>query len=206
MGQRTVSVGAASGDGRTARRDRNRDAVLDAVLELFSEDCLVPAAQDVAQRSGVSLRSVYRYYEDMDELVRAAIARNVERVAPLFEVPEPGVGPLEDRIERLVTARLALYEEMAPTMRAAVMRARSNDLVRAQVDAARRRLLEQVEEMFRPELRALPAAARREVLSALDVLVGFESAEHLRRQRGLSGPEVRRTLARAAFGILSTAG
>ena len=57
-------------DGRTARRDRNRDAVLDAVLDLFGEDSLAPAPAEVAERSGVSLRSVYRYYEDRDALYR----------------------------------------------------------------------------------------------------------------------------------------
>jgi AcrR family transcriptional regulator len=190
-------------DGRTARRDRNRDAVLDAVLELFSEDCLAPAAQDVAERSGVSLRSVYRYYEDMDELVRQAIARNVERSAPLFEVPGPGDGSLEERVERFTSARLALYEAMAPTMRAALLRARASELVRQQIDSARRRLLDQVRHTFGPELAGLPAAPRREVVAAVDVLLGFDSAEHLRRHRGLSGPETRRTLVRAVTAVLA---
>lgn len=199
-------VDAADLDGRTARRDRNRDAVLDAVLELFDEDCLAPAAQDVAARSGVSLRSVYRYYDDMDELVRQAIARNVERVAPLFEVPGPDDGTLPERVESFVAARLALYEAVAPTMRAALLRARGSELVRQQIDVARRRLLEQVRVTFGPELSALPAAARREVVAAVDVLLGFESAEHLRRQRGLSGPETRRTLVRAVVALLAAPG
>ncbi len=83
-------------DGRTARRDRNRDLVLDAVIDLFGEGRLSPNATDVATRSGVSLRSVYRYFEDQDALVRAAIARHAERIAPLLEVPDPGEGPLDD--------------------------------------------------------------------------------------------------------------
>jgi len=199
----TEAVGSAEVDGRTARRDRNRDAVLDAVLELFSEDCLAPAAQDVAARSGVSLRSVYRYYEDMDELVRQAIARNVERAAPLFEVPGPDDGALTERIDAFVTARLALYEAMGPTMRAALLRSRSSELVRQQIAAARRRLLDQVRHTFRPELAGMSAGARREVAAAIDVLLEFESAEHLRRHRGLSGPETRRTLERAVAALLA---
>ena len=202
----TERVDATTVDGRTARRDRNRDAVLDAVLELFSEDCPTPAAQDVAARSGVSLRSVYRYYEDMDELVRQAIARNVERSAPLFEVPGPDDGTVEQRIEAFGAARLALYEAMAPTMRAALLRSRASEPVRQQVEAARGRLLEQVRATFGPELAALPAPGRREVVSAVDVLLGFESAEHLRRHRGLSGPETRRTLVRAVTSLLAAPG
>lgn len=189
-------------DGRTARRDRNRDAVLDAVLELFTEDCLAPSAQDVAERSGVSLRSVYRYYEDLDALVRAAIARNVERVAPLFELPDPGSDALEVRVERIVSQRLALYEAIAPTARAALLRAPTNDRIRDQLDQRRRVLLDQVRRTFEPDLRGLAPGARREVVAALDVLLGFEGIEHLRRHRGLSGPEVRRTLQRAVTSLV----
>ena len=36
-------------DGRTARRDRNREAVLDAAIELFAEGVLSPSATQVAQ-------------------------------------------------------------------------------------------------------------------------------------------------------------
>ena len=76
MAQPTSPVEQISSDGRTARRDRNREAVLDAVLELFSEDAASPAPDDVAARSGVSLRSVYRYFDDMETLIRAAMARS----------------------------------------------------------------------------------------------------------------------------------
>ena len=62
-------------DGRTARRDRNRELVLDAALELFREGHLEPTALQVAERSGLSPRSVFRYFEDTEALLRAAIAR-----------------------------------------------------------------------------------------------------------------------------------
>jgi AcrR family transcriptional regulator len=88
-------------DGRTARRDRNRDAVLDAVLDLFAEDALAPSAVQVAERSGVSLRSVYRYFDDTDELVRAGIARSRARVRPLVVLGDRGQRPVEDRVRRL---------------------------------------------------------------------------------------------------------
>ena len=77
-------------DGRTARRDRNRLAVLDAVLELFEEGNMNPGVHEVADRSGVSLRSVYRYFEDLDELITAAIDRHLERTRPLFVIERIG--------------------------------------------------------------------------------------------------------------------
>ena len=191
-------------DGRTARRNRNLDAVLDAVLELFTEDSLEPGAADVAERSGVSLRSVYRYFDDTEALVRAAIARNLEQVQPLFEIDDLGEGPLEGRIERIVDRRLALYEETAPMTRASLRRASGNDLIREQLDRNQRAMRVQVEQMFATEVDGLAAADRREVVAALDVLLGFPSIEHLRRTRRLSGRDARAVLRRAVTAVLAS--
>ena len=48
-------------DGRVARRQRNLDAVLDVVLEMFAEDMMFPSIEQASKRSGLSLRSLYRY-------------------------------------------------------------------------------------------------------------------------------------------------
>jgi AcrR family transcriptional regulator len=193
-------------DGRTARRVRNRDAVLDAVLDLFAEGTLEPGAAEVAERSGVSLRSVYRYFDDTDALVRSAIARNLEKLQPLFVIEDPGQGPVTDRVDRIVTARLRLYEQVAPMMRATLQRAPSNDIIRDQLELVLERLRHQVGSMFEPELDAMGVTAAREVTAALDVLLGFHSAEHLRQQRGLSSPDTRRILVRAVTALVAPAG
>jgi AcrR family transcriptional regulator len=190
-------------DGRTARRDRNRELVLDAVIELFTEDQLAPNAADVARRSGVSLRSVYRYFEDLDELMRAAIARHAERVAPLFEIPDLGVGPLDDRVARLVEWRIRLYEAAAPTARAAIQRAPVNPLLREQMELVRGRLRDQTEAMFAPELAAMSPAARQATLAPIDALLQFESAEHLRVRLGLTVAQTNETLRKALGALLS---
>jgi AcrR family transcriptional regulator len=191
-------------DGRTARRDRNRDAVLDAALELFREDAMFPGPAEVAARSGVSTRSVQRYFEDMDTLVRAAMARHLEKVGPLFVVPDLGVGPLDERIERLVVARLRLHEAVAPMVRAAMLRVRSNELIRERLVTARAQLRGQIAAMFAPELEALAPGPQREVLDAVDVLLGFDSMELLRPSLGRSEAEAQRVLERAVRSILQS--
>ena len=74
-------------DGRVARRERNRTAVLDAVLEMFGEESLFPTIEQASKRSGLSLRSVYRYFADPDELLEAAIRRNIERHRDAARLP-----------------------------------------------------------------------------------------------------------------------
>jgi AcrR family transcriptional regulator len=192
-------------DGRTARRDRNRDAVLDAVLDLFAEDALAPSAVQVAERSGVSLRSVYRYFDDTDELVRAAIERNLVRVRPLFVLDELGQGPLEDRVGRIVGSRLALYDRVGPLMRATLLHSADHQILAERLSTVRRLLRQQVEEMFDPELSACAAGPRREISAALDLLLGFESMEQLRKVQGLSGPATDRVLTRSVLAVAASA-
>jgi TetR/AcrR family transcriptional regulator of autoinduction and epiphytic fitness len=198
-----VATETTSVDGRTARRDRNRDLVLDAVIDLFSAGTLAPTAADVAARSGVSLRSVYRYFEDQDELVRAAIARHAERIAPLLEVSAPGEGPLEERVTRFVAARMRLYEAAAPTARATLLRAPMKHFLHERMEWARATLREQTEAMFEPELAAMPATQRRAVSAAVDTLLQFESAEHLRVRLGLSPAQTADTLRRTLTTLLT---
>lgn len=185
-------------DGRTARRDRNRVAVLDAVIALFAEDVLAPRPEEVAERSGVSLRSVYRYYSEPAELLRAAMARHLERVTPLLQIEGLGVGDLDDRIARFVDARLRLHEAIAPVARAARAAAPRNEVIRAEYDRRRSTLREQVETHFAADLRAMPAERRRAVASAIDALCQLDGLDHLRLHQGHSladaGDILRQTL------------
>src|SRR3546814_2219461 len=118
-------------EGRTARRDRNRLAVLDAVLGLFEEGNLNPGVHEVADRSGVSLRSVYRYFEDLDELITAAIDRHLERTRPLFDIDRIGEGPLGERLHRFTERRLRLFDAMRVIYRASRVRAASDPQVQS---------------------------------------------------------------------------
>lgn len=184
-------------DGRTARRDRNRTAVLDAVLDLFSEENLAPSPEDVARRSGVSLRSVYRYVSDADGLLRAAIERHLEHVAPLFLIQGIGEGPFEQRLETFVTTRLHAYEAIAPTLRASRLRAAHNDIIREQLADGRRRQREQFELQFAPELGRLAPQTRRAVVDAGDVLSQMDTLEVYCHARGCSRDEAAEMLLNA---------
>ena len=170
-------------DGRTARRDRNRTAVLDAVIELFDEDDLSPGVHEVARRSGVSLRSVYRYFDDVDALIAAAIERQYELSRPHFTIPRLGQGPLAERIERFCRARVALYLRVRTVFVAATLRARLDRQVAEGLDWSRSQLSRQTEAMFAPELDALAEADRQVTFVTLDVLTQFETLELLRETR-----------------------
>ena len=198
----TSDAPEVSGDGRLARRDRNRLAVLDATIELFAEGVLDPTPEDVATRVGLSARSVYRYFDDRDALMRAAIDRHLERMMPLFLIHAIGDGELDDRIDRFVTARLRLYEAVAAAFRAARVRGIDDEVIRQQVEATRRALRDQTEQHFSPELNGLETARRRARSAAVDALTQFDTLDLYRAHRGFSSSEVRTLLADALRALL----
>lgn len=170
-------------DGRTARRDRNKVAVLDAVIDLFVEGNLTPGVHEVADRSGVSLRSVYRYFADVDDLVAAAIARHLDRAGHLFEIPDLGAGPTAERIERFCTRRVDLFLAIRAVFHAALIRAADQSGLAEGLTANRDRLSNQTREMFAPELQAMAPDRAAVVASMLDALTQMDAIEHLYRRR-----------------------
>lgn len=189
-------------DGRRARRTRNRDAVVDALLDLLGEGVLDPGIADVAARSGVSYRSVFRYFDDTEDLYRAASQRHQARVAPLLAVPGPGEGSLPERVGRLVEARVRLFEAVAPIARAARLRAPFEPFFERDLARSRAFFRRQVQRHFAPELEALPPAEAAAVLAAADVLCSFESHDLLRGDQRLSRAATARVLRAALLALL----
>lgn len=204
-----LSGGAAQladgGNARRAARERNREAVVDALLDLYSEGKLNPSADEVAERSGVSRRSLFRYFDGLDDLCRAAIERQHRRAAPLAELKDIGKGPLASRIQRLVAQRAALFEVIAPAARVGRHRAPYQPMLAEQIHKSRVLFRRQIERHFEPELRGLDPERRRETLAALDVLCSFESFEFLRTVQGLTLTEYQTTLRLAVTAIMKTA-
>ena len=189
-------------DGRTARRDRNSDAVLDTVHEMFVEGKYAPSVEEVAARSGVSLRSVYRYFEDTEDLLRRAIERRMEVVGDLYALEALGEGTREERVGALVDQRLKLHAKLAPAIRAALLRASDSDMIARQVGNRRRLLADQIAAQFEPELSALDRTRRLELASCIDALCSFESIELMRERSGLSPSRTRRALVSGVMALL----
>jgi TetR/AcrR family transcriptional regulator, regulator of autoinduction and epiphytic fitness len=192
-------------DGRRVRREQNVEAVVDAMLDLLGEGVLSPGAAEVAERSGVSLRSVFRYFDDLDSLMERAIARQSERAAHLFE-PLDADGTVAERAARLAAHRVHQHELLAPFAHAAVVRAPQHAALRSGLATRRDALRRQVELVFAPELDALAPDQREETLAALEAATSFDAVDLLRSHRHLAPARAEAALARAVTGILAGSG
>ena len=197
-----MSTPTTAVDGRTARRSRGMDQVLDAIIELFTEGNLDPSPEQVAALAGVSGRTVYRYFDDRNALVRAAIDRHFQGIAPLAQVPHLGEGSLEERIDRLVTARVRLFDAVGAAYRAASAKAPTDELIADRVAFTRAALRDQVELQFQAELDALDANPRAARATAVELLLSLDSLDALRRTRGLTLDQTSAVLADALTALL----
>ena len=96
-----------------------------------------PHIEMIADRAGVSYRSVYRYFDDRTDLMLSAIARVMGELWPIFDIEKLGEGTLDTRIERLISVRLDAYRKLAPLTRTAVHRRANEPAVAEGCDRAR---------------------------------------------------------------------
>jgi len=162
-------------DGRTLRRTRNRTSVIAALLEIIREGNLRPGASEIAERAGVSHRSVFRYFDDLDDLVLTAIDHAFAEAGPLAEIPDIGSGSLDERVAGLVDARLALFESVDGTMQLARMRAPSIPSIDEGIAEIAALFRSQMAEHFEPELEALDPADRDLLVDGILVLASYDS-------------------------------
>lgn len=168
-----------STDGRALRRERNRDAVLDAVIASFEAGDIDPLVDAVAARAGVSNRSIYRYFEDRDHLIRAAVRHAMHRIVPEMTLGDIGLGSFEQRVGHFVDHHLGLYCRLARIIRAAKHAAVSEPSVAEEFEAGRlvrrRTLLEHFAEEFDP----LPTEVRSRTVIAAEMAFQFDAFEFL---------------------------
>jgi AcrR family transcriptional regulator len=172
-------------DGRHARRERNRDAVVAALLALYHEGDLDPPVERIAARSGVSARSLFRYFDDVDDLCRSAIAAQLGEVLPILDRVIAPDAPFDTRVRDVVAQRVDLFETVGRVGVIARVRAPFQPLVAAQLQQVRGVLRERMATAFAPELDRVDADGAATALAAADVACSYETHELLRADRGL---------------------
>jgi AcrR family transcriptional regulator len=178
--------GTVAADGRRLRRDRNRDAVVQALLALYNEGNLDPSTEEIAARSGVSARSLFRYFDDVDDLSSAAIAQQQDNVRHLLPLNATADEPLADRIAALVRQRRDLFEAIESAATVSRLRAPFQLVVADRLTEGRSFLRQQIRTLFAGDLALMPPSVASARLAAADVVTSFESWRLLRDDQRLS--------------------
>jgi TetR/AcrR family transcriptional regulator of autoinduction and epiphytic fitness len=196
-----AAISADKVDGRRARGERARAAVVDAILDLLQEGDLRPTAERVAARAGVSLRLVFHHFADIESLYAAAADRQTERLAALFKPISPE-GQFDARLEAFVQQRARMWERIAPVRRASLLLEPFSGEIRRRLAAARTLARREAARVFAHEIARVRADLRDDIVEALGAASSWQTWETLRRHQGLSIERSRRTVATIVRALL----
>ena len=185
-------------DGRRARAERTRAAVVTALIQLLEGGDLKPTGAQIATRAGISVRALWANFSDLetlyDETGRALLAR-----ADQYAVAVPAHLPLAERIDRFCAARAVACERVAPFARATRLREPWSAALRTNRRRTLDRLSAAVEQAFAPELAAA-GERRADLLLSLTASTSWSWWSVLRDDHGLDVPRctavLRETVAR----------
>lgn len=167
-------------DGRRARTERSRQAIIDAMLALIEEGNLQPSAQQVSERANVGIRSVFRHFSEMEQLFVLAEEQTRAKDAALFAGGDRE-GGLEERIFHAVERHADGYEAKANMMLSVQAQRWRYSVLRRNYGRAQRRLRKDLDDWL-PELEDVDLETRE----AIDALASFEMWYRLREHQGLS--------------------
>jgi TetR/AcrR family transcriptional regulator of autoinduction and epiphytic fitness len=196
---------AVSGlDGRRARSVKTREAIVEACLALIDAGDLKPTAAAIAARAGLSVRSVFQHFADLEDLLLAVSDHQANRIAGLYT----GVqyeGDLTQRLATFAGYRARLFEAIAPLRRAAMLQEPFSKIVAERLELARVLHRFDVERAFGPELEAARERGNPGLTEVVATVSSFVVWDEMRRRRGLDIDAATETLRFTVAALLATA-
>jgi TetR/AcrR family transcriptional regulator, regulator of autoinduction and epiphytic fitness len=171
------------------------------MIALLEDGDTSPTARRIAARAGVSLRVVFHHFDDVESLLQAAVAVQVERrwsrVEPIRQTLK-----LHDRIHQLVRVRAELYESVAKVRRVALALELSSPVIAQELQRSREVLRDQLRQTFAREIASSSPARRRRLLDALEAATSFEAWDGMRRA-GHTASQCRRAVGTLLCSLLA---
>ncbi len=182
-------------DGRTARSERTRTAIVDAHLQLIGEGDLRPTADRIAKLAGVSLRALWSHFADMEALFTASGKRVLEIRDAAYRPIKPDL-PMADRITAYCRQRAGLLEQIGPTAKAAALKEPFSETLRRYRKLHVARVHDELATLF-PEING-----DEQLLSALVAVSMWPTWSTWREVMGLSVADARAILIRTVTALL----
>jgi AcrR family transcriptional regulator len=193
-------VASTALDGRTARARRTRESVVRALLDLVREGNPRPTAKEIAERAGVSLRSVYVHFDDLDDLFAAAVRRHVRDTAA-FSEPIDATLPLPERVAAFARQRATLFDQFGAVRRAANQWAPTSSALAHALERGQQVAWSDTVRLFGAEIGPGPRHDLR--LEAINAAGSAATWDQLRLDRGLTFEQARAVVEVSVTSILA---
>jgi AcrR family transcriptional regulator len=192
----------AAGRGRERQRRRTRRAIVAAAVELLGRG-ESPSVAEIAEAADVSRRTVYLYFPTLEHLLAdAALEAARATVEPSFDASDD----VSARVEGLVRATQQGFAETEQLGRTIIRL--TVGAGRAPQGAAPRRgyrRVEWIENALAPVAGTMPPERFERLVSALTLLIGWESMIVLQDVRGLDSAEAEEVCVWAARALVAVA-
>ena len=99
-----------NGDGRFARSQKTKDAIVKALLKLL-KNTPFPTAEQVAKESKIGLRTVYRQFKDMESIYLSLHEECMHSLSQMFNSDVDLDRSFEERVSFAISERFAIYDE-----------------------------------------------------------------------------------------------
>lgn len=191
-------------DGRVANRLRNRDKVIDALIASLraGESGTI---DEIIARSGVARRSIFRYFDDLSDLLLAGFQRVMMESVPRSVLPDLGLGSVTHRVEAYVSSRLRALEVTYSVRKAARARLADREAVHAGLAVVAQISRGQISRQFARELADLPDEQAQRLTDEIFVTTSFDAYDVLIDQLGRSVDDIRATWIDAVGKLIATA-
>ncbi|MBG51187.1 MAG: TetR/AcrR family transcriptional regulator [Alphaproteobacteria bacterium] len=190
---------AERSDAPGGKSARTRESIVVALFELVKEGNLHPRGEEIAAKADVSVRTLFRHFDDMESLFAVAQAIMAERMDSNLVLPTVS-GPFVERCHAYAVAQGTLYDDSRNYLLFYASRAKTVDDVN------------KIEKMASQKLRlrlwsALPecAAVQRPIREAIEQLFSFHAWQQLRYEQDLSKEEAVNAICKCAQALLKDA-
>ena len=184
-------------DGRTIRREKSRQRIIDAIIELVTDGKLEPTAADVAVLANVTTRTVFRHFKDMEALYRE-IVTDMHAETDALRVPFEPDRDWREQFDELVVRRTNLFERYTNRLLLSESLRSRSAVIADEMDVLVSQLREGLKARL-PEAIVVDSIA----LASLEVALGWEVWIRLRRDQGLSLKRARSVVQKLTDSVLA---
>ena len=104
------ALNVKNSDGRFARSQKTKDAIVKALLKLL-KNTPFPTAEQVAKESKIGLRTVYRQFKDMESIYLSLHEECMHSLSQMFNSDVDLDRSFEERVSFAISERFAIYDE-----------------------------------------------------------------------------------------------
>ena len=190
-----------TGESRRRRRnpEQTRKAIIEGLLSAVHDGEFDPTTRAIADRAGVSERSIFVHFPTRAALITASVDQQSEQVEALIADLDPAQ-PLDQRIDAVVRQGEAIFALQRQPRVVGLIESLRTPAVDARMRLTDTRIRDALAGGFASELDRHEG---EQLLDLIEATVGWPYRHHLMDRRGLSRHAASEAVRRALTGMLT---